>query len=165
MSPQDTFYLSSLSNLIGISPNPKVTRKYINNPLFQRIFQHPLDVVSIIKYLDTFYEPGLINKNVNINVLNLLAKVGFTVNNNGTLYLAECIVESKKNYYIKLKEVAELVAKRNNTTAQNVIWAIRNAINRTVFLLGEDRTSKCFRLYDGRRPTPKYLIDYYANMI
>ena len=165
ISSRDAYYLSELSNLIGISPNPQVTRKFINNPLFQRIFQHPIDVVSIIKYLDNFYGPGLIHKNININVLNTLSKVGFTVNNNGTLYLAECIVEAKRNYYLKLKEVAELVAKKNNTTAQNVIWAMQNAINRTVCILGEDKIAKCFRLYDGRRPTPKYLIDYYANMI
>ena len=58
-----------------------------------------------------------------------------------------------------------IIAKKNNTTTQNVIWAIRNSIKRTMCILGEAKAEKSFKLYDGRRPTPKYLIEFYANII
>jgi len=157
--------ISKFSDVIGISQNYKSTRKYINNPIFKRIFQKPIDLVAIIKYLDNYCESGFIDKNLSVSILDLLGKIGFTINNNGTIYLAECIVEAKKNYFLKLVDVAEHVAKMNNTTTNNVIWAIRNSINRTINIIGEEKLEKYFKLYDGRRPTPKFLIDYFANII
>ncbi len=164
-SRKEISLISNFSDIIGLSPNYQYTKKHINDPLFKRIFQKPFDLVAIIKYLDNYCEAGVIEKNLNVSVLDVLGKVGFTINNNGTIYLAECIVECKKNYFVRLIDVAERVGKMNNTSAKNVIWAIRNSINRTVNVLGEEKLEKYFRLYDGRRITPKFLIDYFANMI
>ena len=165
VSNQDISYFSKFSKLIGLSPNSKTTRKFFNDPSFQRIFQRPLDLIAIIKYLDNYCELNLSHKNLNMCVLDVLSKVGFSINHNGTIYLAECIVESKRNYFIRLVDLANIIAKKNNTTAQNVIWAIRNSIKRTMIILGEAKAEKSFKLYDGRRPTPKYLIEFYANII
>ena len=165
VSNQDISYFSKFSKLIGISPNSKTTRKYLNDPNLQRIFQRPLDLIAIIKYLDIYCELNLSHKNLNMCVLDVLSKVGFSINHNGTIYLAECIVESKRNYFVRLIDLASIIAKKNNTTTQNVIWAIRNSIKRTMCILGEAKAEKSFKLYDGRRPTPKYLIEFYANII
>ena len=164
-SSKEVSLISNFSDVIGLSPNYKVTRKNINDPTFKRIFQKPFDLVAIIKYLDNYCESGVIDKNLSINALDVLGRIGFTINNIGTIYLAECIVEMKKNYFIKLVDVAEHVAKMNNTTSKNVIWAIRNSINRTIKVIGEDRLERIFKLYDGRRLTPKFIIEYFANMI
>ena len=159
------YYISQKSNLIGISPNASLTRKYINNPIFKRIFQKPVDIVSIVKYLDFQYGFGITKKSLSLDAINLLSNCGFGINYTGTLYLAECIVEAKNRYYFKFNELATIVGKKNNVSTEIVIWSIRNAINRTLKTCGESRLLRALKIYDDRRPTAKYIIEYMSNLI
>ncbi len=159
---QDNFFLNDHSKYIVYSSNSKTIKKYINNPQIQRIFQKPINLQNFTKYLNNYC--NLLHEDTQKgNIYDSLISLGFSTQSIGTTLLADSIKTAKQNCYINLKEIFSIVAKKNNTTSQKVLWSINNAINGMLISNYRKTYIDYFKIYDGRKPTPKFIIDFFVK--
>ncbi len=159
--------LFNIDYLIGFSENNRAFSKYINSSVFERIFKKPFDVIDLISYLNKRFD--LFKNNFDIScdkdILETLSKVGFNVSHNGTLYLAETIKVASTKKYTKMKVLYENVSKTFKTRACNVDWAITNSVESAYSNDRNGKMERFFKIYDGRKPTPKFIIEYFVKIL
>ena len=164
------FLLSKIKtkNIIGLTSSSKLISKYINFPQIQKIFKFPVDIRDIIRYLNFQYDIvskfNLRNYNKD-NLITALSNIGFNVSHSGTIYLAEGIMISKGDGHIKAESLYKKIAKEYKVNESLVKWSIYNSVNYAYCPKNENRINKFFGIYDGRKPTPKYIIDFFAKNV
>ncbi len=149
-------------NVIALSNKIEQIENYINFPYFQRIFQKPVSFSAILNYICIQNHIELIHNSKKF-VLHTLSELGFNLNHTGTIYLAEGTSLAIKNKIRKLSEIYTLLAYHHNTDPKIVGWSINNAINRAAKLQDEKKLQSFFKIYDNRKLTAKYIINYFLN--
>ena len=152
----------SIHNLIGLSANTKTINKFINCSNILRIFKKPLNINDVLSYLDRQYKMTNNEQNQK-GLINRLSDLGFNVSHAGTLFLVESINYAIESHVSKTQDIYSVIANKNDTKESVVKWAIYNCINYAYNGDYDKRLEKFLKIYDGRKPTPKYIIEYFVN--
>ena len=158
--------LLNSKDYIGYSSNNKNINKYINSSNFLRVLKMPISIKDFVSYLNNQYKLfGELNEiDKDDNYLNRLSLLGFNVSHCGTHYLAEGINIAKKCKYHSIKELYDELSKKYFITADSIKWSIYNSVNWAYNSDLGKKMEKYFKIYDGRKPTPKYIIDYFVSL-
>ena len=153
----------SISNLIGISSNTKTINKHINNSNVLRIFKKPLNINDLMVFLDKQYHLTY-NSNKKYGLINKLSDLGFNISHSGTQFLADSIKCAIDYNVSKTQDIYSIVANKNNIKDSVVKWAIYNCITSAYNGDYDKRLEHFLKIYDGRKPTPKYIIEFFVNI-
>ncbi len=159
---EDNFFINDKTNYIVYSSKSKVIKKYINNPKIQRVFQKPLNLQNFTTYLNNYCDI-LKETTKRGSIFDSLISLGFSTQSAGTLLLTDSIKIAQQENYANILTLFEKVAKKNNTTREKVLWSINNSINSMVNANYRKTYLDYFKIYDGRKPTPKLIIDFFAK--
>ncbi|MBR3280505.1 MAG: hypothetical protein IKI57_01485 [Clostridia bacterium] len=158
--------LLNSKDYIGYSSNNKNINKYINSSSFLRILKMPISIKEFVSYLNNQY--SLFNSSsTNDNecdYLNRLSQLGFNIAHCGTHYLAEGINIAKNIKYHTINELYDELSKRYKTNAESIKWSIYNSVNWAYNADFDKKMDRYFKIYDGRKPTPKFIIDYFSSL-
>lgn len=165
----DSFFnIVGKTEIIALSKNFKFISKNINSSVFQRIFKKPILITDLISYLNKHYKlyvkfsKAILTKS---SIFGKLSELGFNPGHLGTDYLAQSIWLALNDEIKKTKEIYKIVAENNYKTVTSVNWAMYNCID---YAYGKDKEGKIntfFKIYDGRKPTPKFIINYFATIV
>lgn len=158
-------FVSSITNecnIIALTAELNEFEDYINFPYFQRIFQKPVSFSALLNYICIQNHIEIVNNSKKF-VLHTLSELGFNLNHSGTNYLAEGASLAVKNKVKKLSEIYTLLAYNHNTDPKIVGWSINNAINSVAKSQDEKKLQSFFKIYDNRKLTAKYIINYFLN--
>jgi len=154
------FFYDDKTKYIVYSSDAKIIKKHINNPLIQRVFQKPINISIFSKYLNNYC--GILKDNKdNETIVEKLIRFGFSRSWIGTSYLSEAIELAISGFSKSPKEIYEKLAEIHNTTSNKIFWAINNSINNMVKTDFKENYLDYFEIYDGRKPTPKFIIEYF----
>ena len=145
----------------------KKIENYYNNSNVIRVYKMPVEAKEILQFLNKIYNLFPIQNKSNLtnnNILLKLAELGFNISHVGTSYLADCINYKTSNEVCKTKSIYEEVAKKYYKDPNTINWAIYNCVESAYNNDSDNKLSKFFKLYDGRKPTPKYIIDFFATL-
>ncbi len=158
-----SFINSCNSNkILGFTSNNKSFLKYLNSPNFLRIYKLPIKIDEIIAYINKQFDIfDSLNKPYQIT--SKLCDLGFNISHCGTVYLIESINVALSKSEYSVKNVYEEVAKKHKTSAKVISWAVLNAINSAYKSMNEEKMESFFKIYDKRKPTPKFIIDFFAK--
>ncbi len=153
-------------SIVAITSNSKTFNKHVNSSLFQRVFKMPIDISDFIVYLNKQF--GLYKKNpkhVNdTNILFKLSELGFNISHSGTRYLVDSIKISISSNIDKTKIIYEELSKKYMVKASVITWAIYNSVDCAYSNDYDGKMERFFRIYDGRKPTPKYIIEFFTKL-
>ena len=147
---------------IVYSSNAKRIKKYINNPFIQRVFQKPINLTNLSKYLSNYCNV-LTNTQTENNIMQELTSIGFNQSSKGTQYICEAIEGAIKGVAKSTKDICTYVAQKNSATSNQVLWAINNSINSMLKSNYRKTYLDFFNIIDNRKPTPKLILDYYVQ--
>ena len=160
----DLYYVGS-KDYIGLSSNNKIITKYINSSNFTRVLKMPICIKDFVSYLNNQFH--LFDENIekidDFNLVSKLSFLGFNVSHSGTHYLAEAIKLALNKNYHNISKLYEDLSSMFYTTTSSIKWAIYNSVNWAYNGDFEKKMDKFFKIYDGRKPTPKYIIDYFVT--
>lgn len=149
-------------NLIAFASEKHIFQKYVNSPHYQRFFEKPVSFPALLSYLDSKNTTEAMEDFKNF-FLQTLSELGFNLKHSGTTYLLEGTIYAIKNRTKKLSNIYEFLAITYNTTSKIIGWSINNAINRAVKNGNEKDIQSFFRIYDNRKLSAKYIINYFVN--
>lgn len=133
-------------------------------PISDRIYTlytTPYDLYSLLFSIQQIY---INNKKAKPNFEtmceNILLKLGFNLFNVGTIYLIKTITLIIENnlYEENVCDIYKKIAIKENLPPQQVKWKINNSINSMYRVTNKKVLKETFDIYDGRKPTAKYII-------
>ena len=156
--------LNKNASIIGLTSNNKSFLKYLSSPDFLRIYKMPINIIEFLNYIqkqfNIFEESAIKDKN---EITENLVSIGFNISHSGTIYLAESIEFALSHGNYQTKSIYEEVGKKHNISAKVIYWAIVNCINSAYKSLNEAKMEDFFKISDKRKPTPKFIIDFFAK--
>ncbi len=156
------FINNEKTKYIVYSSNSKKIKKYINNPFIQRVFQKPINLINLTKYLNNYCNVLTEIPKEN-NILKILSSIGFNTTNKGTQYLCLAIEYALEGISSSPKELCKIIGEKNSATSDQILWAINNSINAMMRNNYRKTYFDFFKIYDERKPTPKYIINYFVQ--
>jgi len=149
-------------NLIAFSSEKHTLDKHLNSPYFQRVFEKPVSFSALLSYLNVKNTSDAIENFKNF-FLQTLSELGFNLNHAGTTYLLEGTIYAIRNKVKKLSSIYEFLGTNYNTSPKIIGWSVNNAINKAVKSGDEKKIQSFFRIYDNRKLSAKYVINYFMN--
>lgn len=156
------FLMNDNTKYVVYSSNNRTLNKYINNPSIQRVFHKPFNLSCFFKYLSKYCGILENDKFEKEKTLDILLKIGFSRSWQGTTYLAEAIDLAISGKTKSPKDLYNILAKKYDTNSSKIFWSINNSINRMVNSDYLNKHQEFFEIYDGRKPTPKFIVDFFV---
>lgn len=125
-----------------------------------RVLEKPFELPTLLDCIHEIYKIGSKKPSCRKLYEDAVFQLGFNFSNLGTKYLIDCIEYLHKNKIdtFSMNDLYKNIADKNNISIKKVKWNIEKSISSMYRYTKTEELKKLFPYYDGRKPTPKYVV-------